>query len=77
MVEGLERKIERPDGFALEPLHQFAVRSLVSGKAVELGTQIIELAQALFVGQIAFVGYIVGSAGKRIDGVHRSAQAVR
>ena len=53
------------------------MRSVAGGKAVELGTQIIELAQTLFVGQIAFVGHIVSSAGKRIDGVHRSAQAAR
>ena len=27
-VERFKRKIERPDGFAFEPLHQFAVRSV-------------------------------------------------
>ena len=77
MVERLERKIKRPDGFALEPLHQFAVRGLPGGQAVELCPQVIELAQALFIEQIAFVGDVVGSAGKRIDGVHRAAQAAR
>ena len=77
VVEGLERKIERPHSLALEPLHQFAVRGLAGGQAVELCPQVIELAQAFFVGQIAFVSDVVGNAGERIDGVHRSAQAAR
>ena len=41
---------------------------------VQFVTEIIKLLQALFVGQIAFVGDVVRSAGEMIDRRHRLAQ---
>ena len=77
VVERLKRQLERPDGFVCQPPHQLGMRDFARADVLKLGTQAVKLAQAFFLGQIAFVGDVVGSAGEGVDGMHGAAQAAR
>ncbi len=77
VVKRLQRQAERLQCFGLQTLHQRGLQGFATADSVQFGAQAVQTLQAFFIGCAAFVGNIVGGAGKGINGMGGLAQTAR